>query len=119
MTPTNIEDYHFTPFASLLLDFPMAVAKVVRENIIYYEYKPQRHTLKATIFYHRRPGHKERIDIEFTRTAYSFDSLVSMVKQEYDWANHWYNHLGNPCEVEECIEYNKEFGIPLSTETLD
>lgn len=97
MKPTThvthaIEEHHFTPFASLLMHFPMAVNKVVRENQIYYEYKPQKRVLEATIFYRRVGGHNERIDIEFDRTAYSFGELEDMVRSEYAWADHFYNH---------------------------
>ena len=107
---TPIRDEHFTPFASLLLHFPAAVAKVVGANAIYYEYKPKKNTLEATIFYRREPGHNERIDIEFVRTAYSFGELESMVREEYTWANHFYYHRG-ATPVDGCSDCNEEFKV--------
>lgn len=109
---TPIEDHHFTPFASLLLHFPMAVNKVVGSSQIYYEYKPQKRTLEVTVFYRRIGGMGERIDLELTRTAYSFSELEDMVRQEYVWADHFYNHRGGVAHAS-CKECMSEFGEKL------
>lgn len=92
---TPIEQYHFTPFATLLLHIPLAVNEVVREATkIYYEYRPNRNSLEVTLFYVERHiggewkmGH--RLDFEFTRTAYSYADIKSIVKESYDDEREW------------------------------
>lgn len=76
----TIEGHHFTPLATLLFQLPRAINGVFgNESIFYYEYKPKRDSLELTVYYRR--SHGQRADMEFVRTAYSFNEILDVLTE--------------------------------------